>query len=105
VLANFFFLAGNLFSAGISYSKKTHLSVLAFGLAGVVNVLLNLWLIPRFGGVAAALTTLVGNIVFAVASWWLGRKHYQFTRPAWHLAPTTAALAAGLLPFHLVLPR
>lgn len=104
VLANFFFLAGNLFGSGIGYAKKTHLAILAFGLAGGLNVLLNVWLIPRFGGAAAAVTTLMGNVVFAAASWWIGRRHYDFTHRAWHLAPAAAALVVGLLPFRHVLP-
>jgi O-antigen/teichoic acid export membrane protein len=100
VLANFFFLAGNLFGAGIGYAKKTHLSILTFLVAGGLNVVLNLVLIPRFGAVAAALTTLLSNVVFAAASWWIGRRHYQFTHSTWHLAPAASALAVGLLPLH-----
>ena len=104
VLANFFFLAGNLFGSGVSHVKKTHLSIVAFGVAGSVNVALNLWLIPLFGASAAAWTTLGSNMLFAAASWWIGRRYYQFTHVRWHLAPATAALVVGLLPFRYALP-
>jgi len=104
VVANFFFLAGNLFGSGMGYVKKTHLSILAFAVAGGMNVGLNLWLIPRFGALAAASTTLLANVVFATASWWIGRRHYRFTHPAWHIAPASAALVVGLLPLHRAFP-
>ena len=98
VVGNFFFLAGNLFGSGISYVKKTYLSVVTFGVAGLANILLNLLLIPRFGAMAAAVTTLLSYVLFAGANWWIGRRHYALAYPWWYVAAATTAVIVGLLP-------
>ncbi len=50
------------------YEKKGHL-VLASIASALVNILLNAWLIPEFGFVAAGYTTLVSYVIFAVANY------------------------------------
>lgn len=55
------------------YSRKTWAIAAGTLLAAVVNVALNLWLIPIFGYVVAAYTTLVGYCVLFLV-------HYTFVR-------------------------
>jgi hypothetical protein len=62
MLGNFFFLAGNLFAAGISYAKKTHLSIVAFCGPGAFNVVLNLIFIPRYGAPWAPVLLAAENL-------------------------------------------
>jgi O-antigen/teichoic acid export membrane protein len=102
VLGNFFFLAGNLFSSGIGYVKKNHLSLVTFGLPGLINVLLNFALIPLWGARAAALTTLTCYAAFSVACWFVGRPHYRLTHAGWYAMATGGALVVGLFPVSYV---
>lgn len=55
------------------YSKKTWAITLGTAIAAIVNVVLNLILIPRYGYVAAAYTTLIGYLVLFMV-------HYIFVR-------------------------
>jgi O-antigen/teichoic acid export membrane protein len=48
----------HLLAQGIFYAKKTLILPLTTGLAAALNIGLNLWLVPRFGIIAAAATTL-----------------------------------------------
>jgi O-antigen/teichoic acid export membrane protein len=98
LLGNFFFLAGNLFAAGIGYAKKTYLGLLTFAVPGLLNVGLNVWLIPLWGARAAALTTLGSYAAFAVVSWAVGRPYYRFTDWRGILAVSGAATVVALVP-------
>lgn len=98
LVGNFFFLAGNLFSAGIGYAKKTHLTVVAFALPGALNFGLNLWLIPLWGARAAAITTAIAFAVFACTCWWLGVRYYRFIELPRLLLPAAVATVAGVAP-------
>lgn len=53
----------NLFANIEFYYKKTSEIAMATCIASVINVILNILLIPRFGVVAAAYTTLISSIV------------------------------------------
>ena len=46
--------------------------------AGAVNVGLNLWLVPRYGPIAAACSTLVAYGVLLVLTWWSAQRIYHF---------------------------
>ena len=98
VLGNFFFLAGNLFAAGISYAKRNNLTLLTFAVPGVVNVVLNLWLLPRFGAIAAAITTAVAFACFAAISFSIGRRFYRHTELTKLAFAVAAALLVALVP-------
>ncbi len=104
ILGNFFFLAGNLFAAGIGYVKKTHLTTLTFLVPGLLNVGLNALLIPSWGARAAALTTLLGYALFAALSWVLGRPHYRFTGIPAIVLVNVVACAVALVPLPGITP-
>ena len=60
------------------YSKKQHFIAIGTSIAAIINIVLNYWLIPKFGYIAAAYTTLVGYIVlFLIHYFWVWRmgKH------------------------------
>jgi O-antigen/teichoic acid export membrane protein len=95
LLGNFCFLAGNLFAVGIGYAKRTRLTLLTFVIPAVINVGMNLLLIPRYGAVAAAITTLTAYAVFALISLVIGWRFYRFQLlPRFALAFATATFFA-----------
>jgi O-antigen/teichoic acid export membrane protein len=98
MLGNFFFLAGNLFSAGIGFVKKTHLTILTFIIPGLLNLGLNVLFIPRFGARGAALTTLVSFALFAAIAWRIGNRYYAFTERSRLAAVVAAAAVVALFP-------
>ncbi|MER7402953.1 flippase [Streptomyces sp. NPDC000070] len=73
--------------------------LIASAVALVVNVSLNLLLIPRYGAIAAAFTTPVTYLAEAVAGLWLGRRRMGRPRLVWTLLPALVAsgVAAGPL--------
>ncbi len=98
VLGNFFFLAGNLFAAGIGYVKKNSLTLVTFAVPGVVNVGLNLWLLPRWGAIAAAMTTAIAFATFALVSFAIGQRYYRHTE-LWKVGLAfVVALLVALVP-------
>lgn len=50
------------FAPGISIAKKTHYFIYVFVLGGLLNTILNYILIPQFGILGAAISTLLGNL-------------------------------------------
>lgn len=59
----FFTCLHNIYSNVLLYYKKTNIVMLATAFAAVVNIILNIIFIPRYGFVAAAYTTLVSFVV------------------------------------------
>lgn len=98
VLGNFFFLAGNLFAAGIAYAKRNNLTLLTFAVPGIVNVGLNLWLLPRWGAIAAAITTAIAFASFAAISFVVGRRFYRHTELVKLAVAVVAAMVVTLVP-------
>jgi len=46
--------------------------------AGVVNIGLNLWLVPRHGAIAAAWSTLAAYAVLLSLTWWSAERLHPF---------------------------
>ncbi|MBX3126680.1 MAG: polysaccharide biosynthesis C-terminal domain-containing protein [Polyangiaceae bacterium] len=97
LLGNYWFLLGNVFAAGLGYAKRTRLILWAFALPGVANVLLNLWLIPLWGGRAAAITTAASYALFAALCFGFARKYYRFTELSKVAGLSLLATLAALL--------
>ncbi len=97
LLGNFFFLAGNLFAAGLGYAKRTRLVLLTFLVPAILNFVVNLWAVPTFGARGAALTTLGAYAVFALVALLLGRPFYRFQGLGFVGAITVIASALALL--------
>jgi O-antigen/teichoic acid export membrane protein len=46
--------------------------------AGAANIGLNLWLVPRYGAIAAAWSTLVSYAFLLVLTWWSAERLHPF---------------------------
>lgn len=91
----FGFLAFGLYTVvtqGTWFSMRTRMIPVFTVVAGVVNVGLNIVLIPRFGFVAAGWTTLIAFAVLAVLQGWHARRLHRID---WEYVRWLKALAAG----------
>jgi O-antigen/teichoic acid export membrane protein len=101
----YFFPVGGLF-----YSRQTRWVPVATIVAGVLNVGLNIWLIPYFGIQAAAVNTFIGFGVLFVIIFVVGQRRYpiryEYRRLARVLVIALGLFAAGQLAASLPLwPR
>jgi O-antigen/teichoic acid export membrane protein len=72
--------------------------------AGAANIGLNLWLVPRYGAIAAAWSTLAAYAMLLILTWWSAeRLHpfpYEYRRLGLMAGLALALFLAGqLLPF------
>ena len=74
-----------IFGAGIFIHKQNHLMIPCIAFAAVLNIILNILMIPYLGLVAAGLATLICFIVVAGFAWNIGGKHFKFRFPIWDL--------------------
>ncbi|HEX8391154.1 MAG TPA: polysaccharide biosynthesis C-terminal domain-containing protein, partial [Longimicrobium sp.] len=79
------------FGLAFQITRRTRQMVLAIAPAAALNVAANLVLIPRYGVMAAAWTTLGGWMVALAAALWLGRRHFVVPFPLRHAARAAAA--------------
>jgi O-antigen/teichoic acid export membrane protein len=86
---------------GLGRTRRTQFNWVVTGVAAVVNVGLNLTLIPRYGMMGAAIATLAAYAtMFAGMTWWAQRIYpvrYQWRRVATALGAGVALVAAGKL--------
>jgi len=99
------FVAAASMFAGMAYwigtpfifRKRTGLTLLGIGGGALVNVGLNLLLIPRFGYMAAAVTTLIGYITLDVIAFVVSRRLFSWKLPLMTAAKTgVVSLIMGL---------
>jgi O-antigen/teichoic acid export membrane protein len=89
------------FQAGFIFSTKTHPVMIAIASAGLINIGLNLLLVPRYGYMAAAMTTLVGYIVLLAIMVISSRKYFIWDFPFRSLGRavlSSAIMAAAIYP-------
>jgi O-antigen/teichoic acid export membrane protein len=85
------------FGLAFQIARRTRAMVAAVAPAAALNVCANLVLLPRFGVIAAAWTTLGGYAVALAVALWLGRRHFPVPFPPAEAARTAAAcVPAGL---------
>lgn len=76
-------------AVGISLEKKTHLLARIAWMAALVNFVANLLLIPRFGAVGAAISTLIAYMVLSGGYLWFTHRLHplpiRWDRLAWLL--------------------
>jgi O-antigen/teichoic acid export membrane protein len=72
-----------LFYVSLSFqlAKYTAGSVKVVGVAAVVNVVLNLVLIPTYGLLGATLASIAAYLICLVYGYYLGRQHFALTMP------------------------
>jgi O-antigen/teichoic acid export membrane protein len=82
-------------SIGVMLQKRTGLFALTHGIAAVVNICLNLALIPHYGYMAAAWTSVATYVSFAGVSWFVYRRVYAIPFE-WVRLTALIALCIGL---------
>lgn len=98
-----FLFANSAFYAMLNAINRQHLNAWATGLAAVINISLNLVLIPSFGYMAASATTVVTEAALCVFGWWFvqrGRPELRlpWIRLTWRVWAAGTIMAAVLLP-------
>lgn len=66
-----------LVGAGMSIAKKSKYSMMISWLAAIVNIGLNAILIPRYGSIFAAITTLISFILVAIFNYKVSQRFYK----------------------------
>ena len=75
-LSNVFFGVYYMFMVGANIKRKTWLTAVFTTIAAVVNVALNLFLIPAYGAMGAAVATLLAYIVLALSAYIVNQRIY-----------------------------
>lgn len=92
---------------GIAFSRRTGYNVLISMLSGTVNIGLNFWLIPIFGGKGAAMATGISYIIFFWARTMISRRLW-WKFPVWFYVLDTVLILinsimhtfmTGILPY------
>ena len=77
LFAQLFYAANTIVGYGLAFEKRSDLSLLCVTTAAIVSVILNFIFIPRYGGLAASLTTWVGYGVMLVMTNYFSQKIYE----------------------------
>jgi O-antigen/teichoic acid export membrane protein len=80
---------------GIGRARRTQFNWIVTGAAAIVNVILNVVLIPRHGMIGAAIATISAYVVLFVGMWLNGRRIYPVPYQ-WRRVVTLAAAAGAL---------
>jgi O-antigen/teichoic acid export membrane protein len=101
-LAFVFAFVNNAFIGALTVIDRQATYAKAAGASLVVNLVLNLILIPPFGYIAASWTTVVTEVVLVGVGWWLTARHLgNLHLPAASWRPILAGVAMGAVLFPL----
>lgn len=102
VIGSYLMLMYSLHMSVIEYNKKTGVNSIIVSVGAVINIVLNYLLIPQYGGIGAAYTSVVSYIfIFIVSGIYLSiHKEYYF-RCATSLIGGVFVVAIGIV-FHFV---
>jgi len=90
------------FQTGLLYMKKTSLITLAVFCSGILNILLNMLLIPRFGYIAAGFSTLISYAVLLALMVCVSQRFFTWRFPFDSLARATISSAVMAVVVYLV---
>jgi len=79
------------FQTGLTFYKKTNRIMIGIIISGLLNLVLNLWLIPMYGYVAAATTTLVSYAFLLAMMVIVSRKYFVWEFPLKSLSKVVLA--------------
>lgn len=71
-----FYAMSAIVSYGVIFRKKSIYSLISVSAGAITNLLLNMIFIPRYGLIAAAMTTLIGYVVNFVVCYYFSEKYY-----------------------------
>ena len=83
ILAYVFSDIAEIYNFFLYYSKKVKLFYVSFVTTAIVNFVLNLILIPKYGYEIAAYTTLFSFMVLFTATYWVCKFYTHLTIPRW----------------------
>lgn len=81
------------FSSPIFFFKKTHILPYITGSSAVINIGLNLLLIPRHGIIGAAVATIISHIWITLSSYWYGNRLFKIRWPIFLIVASIGAVA------------
>lgn len=98
-----FLFANSAFYAMLNATNRQHLNAWATGFAAVLNIVLNLILIPFYGYLAASATTVVTEAALCVFGWWFVQRHrpdlrLPVVRVSWRILLAGAVMGVVLYP-------
>ncbi|HZQ49879.1 MAG TPA: flippase [Candidatus Dormibacteraeota bacterium] len=98
-----FLFVNSSFYAMLNATNRQHLNVWSTGIASVLNIGLNLLLIPKFGYLAASATTVGTEAALSGLGWWFVQRGHRelrldWLRVSWKMLLAGAVMAAVLLP-------
>jgi len=101
-LAYVFAFVNNAFIGALTVLDRQATYAKAAGISLVVNLILNIILIPSYGYLAASWTTVVTEMVLVGAGWWLTAKHLgNLHLPAASWRPLLAGVVMGAVLYPL----
>lgn len=95
--------ANNAFIGALNSIDRQVAFTWAAAASMVVNVTLNLALIPPFGYLGASVATVITEFFLVAAGWYLTRRYFHEVPLAglsWRILLAGAAMGLGLVPFH-----
>jgi O-antigen/teichoic acid export membrane protein len=88
--------ASRVLNIGITLKKRTIFAPIVIVVALIVNVGLNFWLIPRYGGLGATIATVVSYFVFCALRYWASNLFFK-VRYEWRRVFAILALGGNLI--------
>lgn len=76
VIANLFFGIYFNLSTWYKVTDRTHFGTYISWLGALITIVLNLWLLPKYGFMVSAWTTLIAYFLMMISSYLLGQKYY-----------------------------
>jgi len=102
VVGGFFLGLQQRFQPGLNFYSKTNLIMLATVVSGLFNLLLNLFFIPRYGYIAAAISTLFSYGLFLLLIIVFSRRFFIWAFPFGSLIKATwAAAIMGIFLYYM----
>ena len=77
LLGNVFFAGRLITMIGLLVKKRTQVAALTVVVATVVNILLNFWLIPKWGLYGAALATVLAYFLLYILTYYFAQNSYK----------------------------
>lgn len=83
-----------LIAYAFAFVRKSYLNLIPTTVGAIINLILNLILIPLYGSYAAALTTMVGYACILLLTYWLAKRYFPCN---YLIGRTTLTLALSII--------
>lgn len=98
VIGSFIMMMYSMFTTVMQYQKKTGIVSLIVSVAAVINIVLNYLLIPKYGGVGAACTSVVSYLfILAVSTMYLKYKKEYYFKEKYCFIHLAIVIALGIV--------